>query len=359
MTLSLKDLGWSSFFDRQLDTDSGPDSGPDTGPDSGPDSGLTGFRIAEVHRDRLTGLSPDGSRDLILHGGQSTGDYAVGDWVLAEPAGRIARLLDRQTLLSRRAAGTDARVQLIAANVDTLYVVSSCNADFNQARLERYLALAHEAGSFAVIVLTKADLAAEPGDYERKARKIAGHTPVLAVDAFDPAHLARVAEWCGPGQTAALLGSSGVGKSTLRNGLVGDHAETKAIREDDARGRHTTTSRALRRMGNGGWLIDTPGMRALRLHGAESGIDGLFDDVTALAAECRFADCSHQAEPGCAVQVAITAETLDPDRLRRWQKLRRENARNSETLAEARARDKDFGRMIRTVMRDKKGQKGF
>lgn len=341
MSFTLQDLGWSPFFARQHD---GSDA-------------HTPYRVTEVHRDRLTGLGTEGEAALLTPG-QSAGDFAVGDWVLADDAGRVVHLLDRQTTLSRRAAGTDARVQLIAANVDTLFITSSCNADFNPARLERYLALARSAGSYPVIVLTKADLSNDPSDYVRRAEALAPMLTVLAVDARDPGDLAQVAAWCGRGQTGALLGSSGVGKSTLMNGLSGAEAATQDIREDDAKGRHTTTSRALKPMRNGGWLIDTPGMRALRMADASEGIDDLFSDIGDLAEGCRFSDCAHETEPGCAVQAAIEDGRLDPDRLARWRKLRREDARNTETIAERRRRDRQFGRMVRTVMADKTGKAG-
>ncbi|WP_212524895.1 ribosome small subunit-dependent GTPase A [Actibacterium sp. MT2.3-13A] len=341
MSLSLPDLGWSSFFAGQCADATGRP-----------------FRIAEVHRDRLTGLSPEGEATLICGAGLSTGDIAVGDWVLADAAGRITRLLDRRTEIKRRAAGTDAQAQLIAANVDVLFLTSSCNADFNPARLERYLALARNAGAFPVLLLTKADLSEDARDYTQRGGRLDPMLPVLTIDARNPADLAQVAAWVRPGQTAALLGSSGVGKSTLLTGLTGVEAPTQGIREDDAKGRHTTTARALRRMSNGGWLIDTPGMRALRLTDAEKGIGAVFGDIEALAQSCRFSDCSHETEPGCAVQAAIATGDLDPARLDRWRKLHRENARNSETLAQARARDKDFGKMLRRVKSDLKGRKG-
>ncbi len=341
MTLSLQDLGWSPFFQRQLDDDP-----------------LYIHRVTEVQRDRISVLGPDGPSVLIPVSGLSTGEIVVGDWVRSDPNGHLTDILDRQTLLSRRAAGTDARVQLIAANVDTLYITTSCNADFNPARLERYLALAHDAGCYPVLVLTKADLCDDPSEYVRRAEKLSPMLTVLAVNAHDPADIESVMSWTGKGQTAALLGSSGVGKTTLLNGMAGIAEATAGIREDDAKGRHTTTSRALRPMTNGGWLIDTPGMRALRLQDASEGIDALFEDVSALAETCRFNDCAHETEPGCAVQAAIADGKLDAGRLVRWQKLRREDARNSETIAQARARAKGFGKMVREVERVMKGTKG-
>ncbi|UWQ04304.1 ribosome small subunit-dependent GTPase A [Aliiroseovarius crassostreae] len=341
MTYTLKDLGWSNHFARQLEDA----------------NAQTPFRISEVHRDRLSALGADGELTLITTD-HSTGDFAVGDWVLADDASRITHLFDRQTELKRRAAGTDARMQLIAANVDVLFITSSCNADFNPARVERYLALAHEAGCFAVLVLTKADLCDDPRVVIREAERLAPALPVLAVNALDPEGIAQLESWLPAGQTAALVGSSGVGKTTLMNGLCDLHDATQGIREDDAKGRHTTTARSLRPTRKGAWLIDTPGMRALRLADAGEGIDALFDDIVTLTASCRFSDCQHEGEPGCAVQAAISDGGLDPDRLKRWRKLQAEDRRNTETLAEARARDKAFGKMVNSVVRDAHYKKG-
>ncbi len=342
MTLTYQDLGWSASFDRQRDSD----------------CPFTPMRLSAVHRDRLTGIAPDGEHSLHPPSDRGTGEFAVGDWVLSDGAGRVQHVLDRQSELSRRAAGSDARAQLIAANVDVLYITSSCNADFNPARLERYLALAAQAGCYPVVVLTKADTCDDPRAYAAQAEALAPFLTVLTINALDPRDLNRLLDWCRRGQTAALVGSSGVGKTTLTNGLTGAQADTAGIREDDAHGRHTTTSRELRRMINGGWLIDTPGMRALRLFEAGDGIDRVFADIADLADNCRFGDCSHGSEPGCAVQAAIAAGTLDPDRLKRWQKLQREDRYNSESLAQSRARDKAFGKMVRGVMRDKSARKG-
>jgi len=345
MTLSLNDLGWSPFFASQL--------GDDT------PAGLTAYRIAEVHRDRLSALAPTGAQNLTTPPDQPTGAFAVGDWVLANDEHRIERLLDRHTLLTRKAAGHDARVQLIAANVETLFITTSCNDDFNPARIERYLALAQEAGCFPVLVLTKPDLTDDAADFERRALAVNAQLPVLIINAKSPDDLERMADWCKPGQTAALIGSSGVGKSTILNGLTGENIATQGIREDDAKGRHTTTFRALRRMHNGGWLIDMPGMREVQLVDAAEGIETTFADITELAQACRFNDCSHNTEPGCAVQAALADGTLDAARLARWDKLRREDVHNSESLAEARSRDKGFGKMIRQMKKSDKGRKGY
>ncbi len=315
-------------------------------------------RITSVARDRLMALAPDGPFPLLPPSKTSTGQFAVGDWV--EPDAdriRIAHRYDRLTSLTRRAAGTGADAQLIAANVDTLGIVSSCNADFNEARLERYLALAASAGCLPLIILTKSDLCDEPRDYTRRAERLSPLVTAIALNATEPEAVDMLAPWCKNGQTLALLGSSGVGKTTLNNGLTGMSDATQGIREDDAKGRHTTTARGLLPTRFGGWLIDTPGMRALRLTDAAEGIEAVFDDIERLALACKFSDCSHETEPDCAIQAAIASEDLDADRLARWRKLKREDAHNSATLHEARAKDKAFGKMVRSVMAEKHGRR--
>lgn len=327
--ITLASLGWSQSYLAQLDA---------------ADLALTPVRIAGVHRTRLDGLSAAGPLALPLTGAQAAGDFAIGDWVLWDGT-RIARLLERRTELARRGAGGE--VQLIAANVDTLFVVTSCNADFNPARLERYLALAADAGTEAVVLLTKADGCADPEGYRLRAGRLRRGLEVLALDARDPAVTSLLAPWCGRGRTVALVGSSGVGKTTLTNTLAGLAGATAPIREDDARGRHTTTARSLHPLAGGAWLIDTPGMRSLGLADAGDGIDEVFADVAELAAQCRFHDCGHRTEPGCAVLRAVEEGRLDPARVRRWEKLKREDAFHARTPEEHRERQRKFGRMIR------------
>lgn len=327
-------LGWTAHFARQAKADS-----------------ALPLRISEVQRSTITAFGPNGSQ--TLRAPEGTGTLAVGDWVTADN-GEVSRVFDRQSLIKRRAAGTDVREQLIAANVTTVGIVSSCNADFNERRIERYLVLAADAGCLPLVILTKADQCGEPEEYVRRAERLSPLLTAVAIDATDPLEIKRLHAWCRAGDTLALLGSSGVGKTTIRNGLTGEQAVTQSIREDDAKGRHTTTSRSLVRTLAGGWLIDTPGMRALRLSDVSEGIEAVFSDIEDMAADCRFSDCAHETEPGCAVQAAIEAGTLEVDRLRRWRKLKAEDARNSESVAEARARAKGFGRMVKGAMKAKR-----
>ena len=337
-TLTYADLGWTRHFAAQADAD-----------------GTHPLRIAEVHRNAVTAIDAQGQHRLTVP--ETIGPLAVGDWVTAED-GAVTQLYTRQSTLARRAAGEDAREQLIAANVTTLGITSSCNADFNTRRLERYLILAADAGCLPLVILTKADQTETPEDYTHRAEALSPLVTAIAIDATDPFEIKRLHPWCRAGDTLALVGSSGVGKTTIRNGLTGEDAATQGIREDDARGRHATPSRALVRTTAGGWLIDTPGMRALRLLDASDGIEAVFADIEDLAQTCRFNDCAHDTEPGCAIQDAIAEGTLDLDRLARWRKLKAEDMRNTETVHEARARDKGFGKMVKGVMQQKRKERG-
>ena len=318
--LSLAALGWSAFFDDQLDR---------------LEASLAPMRVATVHRARVTAESQSGPVKLNLPNRDNTADYAVGDWLLVERDTLIpVRRLERKTTLQRRTEGGRAP-QLIAANVDTLFIVTSCNDDLNVARLERYLALANEAGTTPVIVLTKADQVADTAPWRDQVSGLQRGLKVVTLDATSPDAALALAPWCATGQTVALVGSSGVGKSSLLNTLAEktpDEAQlTGSIREADAKGRHTTTSRSLHRIAGGGWVIDTPGIRTLHASDLSVGLDQVFAEIAELAPDCRFRDCTHDHEPGCAVQAAVAVGRLDPERLERWRKLVDENRTNTPT----------------------------
>jgi len=261
---------------------------------------------------------------------------AVGDWVLVEGGKRIVALLPRRGAIKRGAAGEHYRQQLIAANVDVVLVVCGLDGDFNPRRIERYLLLVQGSGATPVLVLTKADRpdADVAAAREALAEVEAQHVAVVAVNAKDPATVDALAPWLRPGMTAVLVGSSGAGKSTVTNTLLGiEKMKTSAVREHDARGRHTTTHRALIALPSGACIIDTPGMRELKPTGEEELADAGFADVEALAEQCRFRDCAHQKEPGCAVRAAIERGELDPARFGNYLKLRDEVAAASDRLA--------------------------
>ena len=339
----LADIGWTTFYSSQLDA-------------ADLDTHIP-VKVTEVHRSKIRVVGP--SLDCFVPPFYASNDddearATVGDWLLLENQTlQPQRLLDRKSLLKRGAPGTERKVQLIAANIDTLFIVSSCNQDFNIARLERYLTLAHEADVYPVIVLTKADLTDVPQDYERDAVKLLPNLVVITLDARNADAVERLLPWCGKGQSVAFVGSSGVGKSTLINTLTGrQQIATQGIREDDAKGRHTTTNRELHLLHTGGWLLDTPGMRGLELTDVQAGLGEVFADIAELAQSCRFRDCAHETEPGCAIRAAIEAGELDENRQQRWKKLVAEDAYNTQSLSERRAHDKAFGKMIKRVKQD-------
>ncbi len=261
----------------------------------------------------------------LLYGGCNL--PVTGDWVRVRAVEDglvwIAGVEPRRSWIARRAAGRRADVQVLAANVDRALIVCGLDGNFNVRRLERSLAICHEGGVEPVVVLNKADACADVGAAVEQAREVAVGARVLAVSARTGAGCEEVAALTGAGVTAVLLGSSGAGKSSLVNRLVGEQVQaTGEVRESDARGRHTTTRRELRRLPSGGWLIDTPGLREIQLAVSEESIEAVFDDIAGLAGECRFRDCSHADEPGCAVRGSVSGERLES-----YHKLGREAAR--------------------------------
>lgn len=342
MTPELDALGFSSFFARQLADDE-------------MEPKRLG-RVTAVHRSGTVVSDGEYERQIELPGNwlrkPAEERPTVGDWVVLHTScSSISRILERKSLFKRVAAGTRVEIQPIAANIDTLFIVLSCNDDFNESRLERYLAMAIEADVYSVVVLTKADLTGEGEAFRQRALAVRPHVPVELVNALDAGSMAGIAAWISGGATVALVGSSGVGKSTIVNTLSGKTVmQTAGIREKDAKGRHTTTFRALHRLESGGILLDVPGLRELKVADIGESLSGLFDDIAALAAGCRFSDCAHDSEPGCAVRRAIDDGELDVRRLANYRKLQQENAFHNATLAERRNRGREFGRIVKEAV---------
>ncbi|MDX1996301.1 MAG: ribosome small subunit-dependent GTPase A [Thermoanaerobaculia bacterium] len=268
----------------------------------------------------------------------------IGDWVAlrlstvpGEPA-RLEAVLARRSAFVRRAAGERDELQVVAANIDIVLLAAGLDGDFNPRRLDRYLTLAWESGAQPVVLLTKADLAVDLESSLAAVRAAAPGVPVLAISVVDGRGLEELAAFFRPGRTVAFLGSSGVGKSTLLNRLLGTETQrVSAVRASDRRGRHTTTRRELFTLPGGALAIDTPGMRELQLWESDSGLEATFEDLEALAADCRFRDCGHSNEPGCAVTAALVAGTLAPERLASWRKLEAEQ-QQLEVRRDAQAR---------------------
>lgn len=330
MRIDLASLGWDTRLDEAFATHR--------------EAGLSPARVVleHTHIYRVaTGLGELLARvsGRLRHQAVTRAEFpAVGDWVAVatqDGAGdaRIVAVLPRRSRFSRHAAGDPTEEQVVAANIDTVFLVAGLDGDFNPRRIERYLVVAAESGAAPVIVLNKADRASDPEERARAVQGLAGATPVHVVSCRAPQSLEVLRQYLGPGRTAALLGSSGVGKSTIVNRLIGEERlATQDVRASDSRGRHTSTARQLVRIPNGGVIIDTPGMREVQLWDTGDGPGAAFADLEALAGQCRFRDCRHLREPGCAVQHAIAAGTLHPGRLESYHKLQGEQAEQARHL---------------------------
>lgn len=283
----------------------------------------------------------------------------VGDWVIVKTNGDyddalIHGVLERNSVISRQAAGFETKEQIIAANVDTLFIVCALNGDYNSRRLERYLIMAWNSGVNPVIVLSKSDLCEDLSSYLTETEAIAPGVPVIPVSAHYELGKEDLEVYTGSGKTVALVGSSGSGKSTMINWLTGEsHQMTQEVREEDSRGRHTTTHREMFRLPEGGILIDTPGMRALSIWDDGEGISRTFEDIEQLAQQCRFTDCQHLKEVGCAVRVAIQTGELETKRLENYHKMLREI--QFQVKKEAVAAKKSTRNAKHSTTRDKKG----
>ncbi|HVN07173.1 MAG TPA: ribosome small subunit-dependent GTPase A [Bryobacteraceae bacterium] len=308
--------------------------------------GLMLGRVSVVHGDRYRLYTVQGEMTAeaigaLLYRTERVDWPAAGDWVAAQAIGTdeamIHAVLPRRTLFSRRAAGPREQQQPIAANIDLALIVCGLDHDFNVRRIERYLTLAHSSGADAAIALNKSDICPDPSARLAEARRVSGGAPVMAITARSPGGIIPVRQLIRPGLTIALLGSSGAGKSTLVNQLLGVARQAvQEVRESDSRGRHTTTYRELLPLPAGGALIDTPGMRELQLWADANSLDSTFTEIAELAAQCRFRDCSHDVETGCAVRAAIEAGELDAVRWQSYAKLRAEiawHARQSDVQA--------------------------
>lgn len=316
--MTLHSLGWSGFFQAQLQN-----------------SDLRPCRV--VSDGGQTFLVHDGSREVLaVARGRLRSELCfppvVGDWVLAKPLGDshyvVEKIMERRTAIARKHPGRQRAPQMLAANVDRVVIVTSMNQDFSVRRLERYLTLVWESGATPIIVLTKSDLLDDPTPFLREAEKCALGFPVLCVSNTSGYGLEQLRAMLKPGETLVLLGSSGVGKSTLTNSLGADELRaTREVRGGDGKGRHATSDRRLVRLPAGALLIDTPGLREVQLWAGTGAVDQTFSEIAEIAVHCRFRDCRHQGEPGCAIAAAVEAGEIDADRVESLHRLRREQER--------------------------------
>ena len=314
---------------------------------------LTPARVILQEKDLYRIVTAHGEQPAVVSGkfryeAQTVSEYpAVGDFVMVEHAGEdgnavIQAILPRKSVFTRRAAGTANREQVVAANIDTVFICMSLNNDFNVRRLERYLSVAWDSGASPVIILTKADLCADLDQRLREVESVALGVEVVVTSSLSENGTDALKPYLKEGKTASFIGSSGVGKSTLINRFMGnDKLATNGLRNDD-KGRHTTTHRELVLMENGALVIDTPGMRELGMWGADSGIDTTFADIEALALGCKFKNCTHTSEPGCAIRAAIEDGSLSEERYRSYTKLSAENAYAEDSESYLAAKSKKF-----------------
>jgi ribosome biogenesis GTPase len=349
----LTDLGWNDHFARAFEPWAGP--------------GVVPGRVALEHNHVLRVLTASGEQLAEVSGRvkhEAAGRHelpAVGDWVVLrlDEGGRcqIRAVLPRTGRFARKAAGDPTQEQVVAANVDTVFLVSGLDGDFNPRRIERYLMLARESGAEPVVILNKADVADDVEEAVALVQALAPGVPVLAISAADGRDFAALTQYLRPGKTVALLGSSGVGKSSIVNRLMGSAVlPTRSVRESDSRGRHASVHRQMIALPGGALVIDTPGMRELQSWGTESGSSETFGDIEALSAGCRFRDCRHLREPGCAVKAAAESGELDPARYQNFVKLEEERAdlakrQDERALLDQKRQSKVMGRALKSMQK--------
>ena len=329
-------------------------------------------RVISVHKDSYIiskGTASKGSGEVYaeLSGNLSyTVDSAselptTGDWVYADfydddTHAIIHAVFPRKSLLKRKTAGKLVDYQLIAANIDVAFIIQSANENFNLRRLERYLVMVNESGITPVILFSKCDLATEQelSEIEKSVSEIAPQATLIAFSNLSGENIDTIKNSLKTGHTYCLLGSSGVGKTTLLNSILGDDQfETKTVSKKESKGRHTTTSRELVQLESGAMIIDTPGMRELGNLSVDTGLDETFSEIIALSQRCKFADCSHTKEKGCAIQAAINDGELSKERYKNYQKMKNESEFYDMSYSEKRKKDKDFGKMIKATLKGK------
>jgi ribosome biogenesis GTPase len=354
--VSLFDYGWSTFFENSHKSLNMPECMPGRVLFAGSSS----YRVVTEAGERQADLA-----GKLAHSAGSPADLpAVGDWVVISSAGpgaaRIEQVLPRRTRLSRKTAGSRTEEQVIAANMETVILVMGLDADYSIRRVERFLATIVQSGADPVIALNKVDLCPTSGDRLEEIRTIAPGRPVLLTNCLRGEGVKAVEGYIKPRETAVLVGSSGAGKSTLINQLLGRSAQkTLEVRSGDGKGRHTTTHREMFRLGSGGLLIDNPGIRELQLWVGDQSLDKSFPEISSLAERCRFRDCTHNREPGCAVLAALKSGDLATDRLDSYRKLQKEigfleSRKDDAARREGRRKDKGLHRLIRRTIKHKR-----
>lgn len=356
--MNLNELGWNHFFQQQLKPE---------------ESGFQPARVFRQDTNQYHLLSEQGKLIGVLRGkfrqeALSKADLpTVGDWVVVSPIEgdepdrmQIERLLERKSKFSRKEAGEVHDEQVVASNIDTVFIVSALDKDFNLHRIERYLLLSWTSGALPVLILNKSDVCKNVDKKVEDLQVIAMGSPIHVMSAKDNSGLDSLRQYVTPGSTCAFLGSSGVGKSTIINQLLGyEKFDTGEVRSDDSKGRHTTTFREMVQASSGGMIIDTPGMREIQLWADGVSLSHSFQDIESLAASCKFSDCKHDTEPGCSITMAIEAGDLEPERLERYFKLAKElehfeSQQNAASRAVKKQEFKRFSKLLKN-RQDKRG----